>query len=307
MNEIFNLVIDGGISAVWGIKQVRIDDMEDPSQISGGIPQGETIAVKSTLPHGQKVIEKIVEGEVPGDAMAVLEMLSREFAAAALSSELKLGQLPGKQVRATEIIELSQSQAVTLDGIVGDIEQMISQVLNLVWLTILQNIDDLSSNHVMTAVGPRVALTLAQMSPAERFSVYANNPCAVKVHGLSSMLAKTRDFQKFMALLQAVTTNPLLFQAFFKKYSPDKVLNIMMKMLGINPERLEKDDMEMQRLDSDFAELQQLLQFTSGGAGPAGGPQAQGGLQPGTGGDPFTAEIAAVGNPTAGLAGAGNS
>jgi hypothetical protein len=305
MNEIYNLIIDGGISAVWGIKQVRIDDLEDPSQVSGGVPQGETLAVKSSLPHGQKVIEKVAEGEVPGDAMAVLEMLSREFAASALSSELKLGQLPGKQVKATEIVELSQSQAVTLDGIVADIEQMMTMVLERAWLTILQNIDDLSSDAVINAVGPRVALTLAQMSPAERFTLYANNPCAFKVHGLSSMLSKTRDFQKFMALLQAVTTNPLLFQSFFKKYSPDKVLNIMMKMLGINPERIEKDDMEIMRTDQDFAELQQLLPFLSGG--PTGGPQAQGGEQPGTGGDPFTAEIAAVGNPTAGLAGAGNS
>ncbi len=307
MNEIFNLIIDGGISAVWGIKQIRIDDMEDPSQASGGIAQGETIAVKSTLPHGQKVLEKVAEGEVPGDSMAVLEMLSREFAAAALSSELKLGSLPSKQVRATEIIELSQSQAVTLDGIIADIEQNVEKVLELIWLTMLQNLDDFSSNHVLTAVGPRVAFALGSMSPAQRFATYANNPCQFKVHGLSAMLARTRDFQKFMALLQAVTTNPLLFQAFFKKYSPDKVLNHMMKMLGINPERIEKDDRELQRLSQDLKELEQLLPFVSGQKG--GGAQAAeaGGNTQSGGGDPTTAEISAVGNPSAGLAGAGNS
>jgi len=304
-NEIFNLIIDGGISAVWGIKQVRIDDLEDPAQAQGGFPQGETLAIKSTVPYGHKVLEKVAEGEVPRDSMAVLEMLSREFAAAALSSELKLGSLPSKQVRATEIVELSQSQAVTLDGIIADVEQMIEMVLERIWLTMLQNLDDFSASHILTAVGPRVAFTLGTMSPAERYSIFANNPCSFKVHGLSAMLARTRDFQKFMALLQAVTTNPLLFQAFFKKYSPDKVLNHMMKMLGINPERIEKDDMELQRLSQDLTELQQLLPLVSG---PQGGGQqaAQSGTQSG-GGDPTTAEIAAVGNPTAGLAGVGGT
>ena len=306
-NEIFNLIIDGGIASVWGIKQLRIDDMEDPSQAAGGIPQGETIAIKNSVPYGQHVLETVAEGNVPTDAMAVLEMLSREFAAAALSSELKLGSLPAKQVRATEIVELSQSQAVTLDGIIADIEPMMEMVLEKSWLTMLQNLDDFSSNHVRTAIGDRAAFALGSMRPAERFAIYANNPCAFKVHGLSAMLARTRDFQKFMALLQAVTTNPLLFQAFFKKYSPDKVLNHMMKMLGINPERIEKDDMELQRLSQDLTELQQLLPFVSkpkGGGAQAG---AQGSSGQSGGGDPTTAEIASVGNPTSGLAGAGGS
>lgn len=305
MNEIFNLIIDGGISAVWGIKQIRIDDLEDPGQATGGIAQGETLAIKQSVPYGQKVLEKVAEGEVPSDAMAVLEMLSREFAASALSSELKLGALPAKQVKATEVIELSQSQAVTLDGIVGDIEQMMTQVLNLAWLTILQNMDDLASNHVLTAVGPHVAFTLGSMSPEERFTMYANNPCSIKVHGLSSMLAKTRDFQKFMALLQAVTTNPLLFQAFFKKYSPDKVLNHMMKMLGINPLRIEKDDQELGRLSEDLKELEQLLPFV--GKPRGGGDKAGSQGNTGAGGDTITAQINAVGNPSSGLAGAGGS
>ena len=303
MNELFNLIIDGGISAVWGIKQVRIDDMEDPSQASGGFPQGETIAVKNSLPHGMKILEKVAEGEVPGDSMAVLEMLSREFAAAALSSELKMGSFPGREVKATEVVELSQSQAVTLDSIISDVESMMSDVLELAWLTILQNMDDLSSNHIINAVGIRVAFVMGQMTPEQRFSIYANSPCAFKVHGLSAMLSRTRDFQKFMAMLQAVTTNPLLFQAFFKRYSPDKVLNHMMKMLGINPEQIERDDREMQRIPQDFQELQQLLPFLSGNQmGGGAGPSAQEVGEP-----QLPAEINAIGNPTSGLAGAGGS
>ena len=81
----------------------------------------------------------------------------------------------------------------------------------------------------------------------------------------------------------------------------------MMKMLGINPERIEKDDRELQRLSQDLKELEQLLPFVSRPKG--GGAQAAeaGGSGQSGGGDPTTAEISAVGNPSAGLAGAGNS
>lgn len=306
LNELYNLILDGGIASVWGTRQLRQDELEDPSQVSDGIPQGETLLVKSTLPHGAKVLEKVGEGEVPRDAMAVFEMLSREFASASLSNELKLGSLPGGDTKATAIVELSQSQAVTIDGIVSDVERaLIGKVIRKSWLTILQNMDDLMGQDVIDAVGLKGAFALSRMSRAERFTVFSGC-CSFRVFGLSQMLARTRDFQKMMALLQAISKIPVLLLAFFKKYSPERVLSAMIKMLGINPEDMERDEKEIKRLDE---ELQMLPMF----AGLAGGPgqattQRGSGISQETTGEPqLPAEIASVGNPTAGLSGAGGS
>jgi len=302
MNELFNLIIDGGISSVWGIKQLRIDDLEDPRQVSDGIAQGDTLSVKGTMPPGTKVLETISQGEVPGDSMAVLEMLSREFAASALSNELKLGSLPGKDVLATEIVEQSQSQAVTMDGIVGDIErELIAKGLRKIWLTILQNMDDVSSADIVNAIGLQAAFKMSQMSKAERFATFAND-VAFKVNGLTAVLAKTRDFQKLMALLQAVSTNPIMLQAFFRKYSPDRVLAQMMKTLSINPEQMKRDEEEMNRLEQDIAGLPQFQELTGQQPGGAPGIAAQDVGEPG-----LPAEINAISNPSASLAGAGES
>jgi hypothetical protein len=303
MNEIYNLVVDGGISAVWGIKQLRIDDLDDPGQVTDGVPQGATLAVKNSLPHGQKVLETVSEGQVPTDSMAVLEMMSREFAAAALSNEIKMGALPPKQVKATEVVELSQSQAITMDAIMGDVDRKIEKILELSWLTMLQSMDDMSSNEVIAAIGPKSALILGRMSPAQRFQMFANNRCAFKVHGLSSLLAKTRDFQKFMALLQVVMTNPLLGPIFFKKYSPDKILSHMMKMLSINPEMIEKDAAELNRLGAD---LQDMVQFANIQQGQRQG-QGQGIAGQDVGEPGLPAEINSISNPSSGLAGVGGS
>ena len=103
-------MLDGGIAAVWGIKQLRIEDLEDPSQIEDGIKQGMTLAVKQTLPHNAKVLETVSEGEVPKESMAVFEYLNKEFTSAAMTNELKLGALPPKQVRLLSALESSQSQ-----------------------------------------------------------------------------------------------------------------------------------------------------------------------------------------------------
>ena len=263
LNEIFNLMLDGGLAQVWGIKQIRIQDLADPSQVSGGIPQGTTLAVKNTLPYGNKVIEQVSEGEVPPDAKAIYEMLSSEFAQAALSNELKLGGFPQRNVKATEVIEQSQSQAVTLDSITADIENdVMGNVLRKLWLTILQNADDLDSADVTSAIGPQGALTLARLTEEQRFVLF--HSYAFRVYGLSETLSKARDFQKLMALLQVVSVNPIMLQAFYTKYSPDKTLEVAMKALNINPSNLQRTETEAQGMAEQMKMLPMFMQMAGG-------------------------------------------
>ena len=306
INEVYNLILDGGISAVWGIKQLRVDDLEDPRQVAGGIPQGTTLAVKSTLPHNAKVLETVSEGQVPPDAMAIFEMLNREFATASLTNELKLGSLPGGQdVKATAIVEASQSQATTMEGIIADIErELITKALHKTWLTILQNMDDIPAQKIIENLGARAAFVLWKLSPAERFQTMGSM-YSIKVTGLSEVLSKTRDFQKIMAMLQAVAQIPILAQAFFKKHSPEKIIASMLKMLGINPEQIARDAREDVLTQEEIEGALQFAQFVQGGQGTT--QRGSNVSAENTGGPELPAEIAAVGNPSAGLAGAGES
>lgn len=275
LNEVFNLMIDGGIASVWGIKQVRIDALADPRQISGGIPQGETLIVNNTLPVGGKVLETVTEGEVPAAAMAMFEALVREFNSAALTNEVRMGALPSKQVKATEVVEASQSNDVTLDSIASDLEQgIIEKTLRKAFLTLLQAADDLDSQQVVNAIGARAALKLSRMAPAERYAALARS-AGFRVSGLSSTLARVRDFQKIMAAMQAVQINPLLFQAFMRRFSADKALTTIFKSLNINPSSIELDEQETAEMPARMAELPMIAQMLnprrsgSGGTGPS--------------------------------------
>lgn len=302
LNEMFNLMLDGGLAAVWGIKQLRLEDLEDPNQVAGGVRQGMTLAVKQTLPHNAQVMEQVGTGNVPQDAMAVFSALDREFTQAALTNELKLGSLPPKQVRATEVVEASQSQAVTLDGLTADIEQSFIQVfLYKAWLTILQNADDLPPDAMQSAVDRSVALLLMRASPEERFAMFAGKS-KFKVFGLSATMAKALDFQKMMSMMQAVQMNPMLFQAFMQRFSPEKALRFIMNRLNINPDDLEKDQEELKQAAEEMARTQaaaQMLQPNQPGQS-APGAEAKGGPPLG-GGSQVPAEVNQLTNPTSGL------
>ena len=271
INEMFNLILDGGIAAVWGTRQIRLDDLDDPGQVSGGVPQGATLAVKSTLPHGQKVLENVTTGQIPQDAMAVFQFLDKEFAQSALTNEIKMGGIPTKQVRATEIMEAGNSQSATLEGFVSDLENTVMvPLLRKAWYTILQNADKLPPEVFTGAVDKRVALTLLRASPAERFAMFYGM-AKFQVFGLTSTMAKTQDFQKMMALQQALNSNPMLLQAAMRRISPDKVIDSLFTMMNFNPKQVEKTSEELEQFDQQVAatkQAQEMMGPTQGGAPP---------------------------------------
>lgn len=295
LNEMFNLMLDGGLASVWGIKQVRLDDLEDPGQVSGGLRQGSTLAVKSSLPHGQNVVDRVDTGQVPQDAMAMFEAVNREYTQAALTNELKMGVMPPKQVRATEVIEASQSQAVMLDGIISDLEVHVQEILRKSWLTILQNADSIPEDVLQSAADRQVALLIMRSSPAQRFELFAGK-CGFKARGLSETLSKSMDFQKVMALLQSVGMNPLLFQAFIQRFSPDKTLRYIMRVLNINPEDIEKDQEELDETENQMQQVMMLMQMMQG----QGGGQTPG-LPGAGGGDSAQAEVNQEITPSSGM------
>ena len=284
INEMFNLMLDGGIASVWGISQLRGAYLSDPRQVSGGIPQGITLAVNEALPANTKVYERVAEGSVPQDAMAVFEMLMREFTQSALTNEIKLGSLPPRQVLASEIQQADQSQAVTLDSIAADLEREgIGRVIMLSWLTILQHLKEVDVDELSGILGRGVAEILVSFSEAEIFAALA--PTAnFKVFGLSATLSRVRDFQKTMGLMQAVGANPMLMQAFWAKYSPDKIINQAMKQLNMNPDDILMTPEELEAMPQRLAQLMMFAQITGGMKGQqaqdgTGGMEAAGGAQ----------------------------
>jgi hypothetical protein len=292
INELFNLMLDGGLASVWGVRQLRADFLEDPGDVSEGIPQGKTLMVREDMPEGMKVLEQVTEGQVPPDALAIFNTLDRELNSSALSNEIRQGLLPAKQVRATEVAEASQSAAVVLDDLVSDMEYGLNKVLRKAWLAILQNMGELSSADVGNALSVEEMLTVGRMTPQERFLTMGHG-CSMKVNGLSATLAKARDFMRIMSILTAAAQNPLLQAVAMQKVDPEKLWNELLKMSNINPERLERDDSSQ----GSPAETLEGAGAVNAVAGGVAGPQAQ----PVEGEPAIAEEVAQASNPTGGI------
>lgn len=267
LNELANLILDGGLASVWGIRQARPDLLEDETQMANGVGQGATLVMREGAPKDSKALEVVFAGKVPPDALATYNLFDREFNVAALTNDLKQGLLPPKQVKATEIIEVSQSQAIVLDSIVADMESGITGIIRKSYLTLLQFADDLEASFVAASMGRREALMLARMTPAERFTFLGQ--AGVRVFGLSATLQRARDFQRLMALLSVVMSNPMLMRSFLRNYSSDKILNHAFRLLNLNPERFERDAQEKEQLPQELEDLAILFQLQ--GKGPGGG------------------------------------
>jgi hypothetical protein len=282
-NELLNLIIDGGYEAVWGVRQLHMDWLEDPSQVQDGISPGDTLLLRQEVPANAKVLERVTTGGVPQDALAVYNILDREYNAAAMVNDVKMGMLPEKNVKATEIVAAEQHSASTLDGMVKDIEDtLIEPLLWKIWLTVLQFLDDFSASEVIAAIGERWAYVLSSMSPAERYAQFAG-VCQFQASGLSATLARGKDLQKLLAFVDVGMKSPFLAQTFIENYSAKKYLDRILQTMNLDPESLELSPEEKMKQMAQAAQMQAQQQ----GAPPGGGQQELAGegipgLGPGT-------------------------
>lgn len=270
INELQNLILDGGMAAAHDVKMLRKSDLEDPDQASGGVPPGTTLIINDSAPPNSKVMETVKTGEVPVDALNVLNINQRLFDMASLFNDIKAGNQPAKQVKATEIIEKEQATSQQLDGFARTIEQAIDKVLRLVWAEIMQ----FRNNYfdVEHIIGAKAALALSMMSPRERYDMFAKK-MKFKVNGISSLITRGRNFQKLMVAVDTMFKNPILAQAFSERFSANKIIDKIFEGLDLDASSIELDT-------GESGIPPEMIQMLSGGQKTGVNAAAAGGRNP---------------------------
>ncbi|HUR99065.1 MAG TPA: hypothetical protein VMZ26_13445 [Pyrinomonadaceae bacterium] len=242
-NEIYNLVLDAGINSVFGVRQVREDWIENADELSNGISPGFVAKANSACPPGQKVIETVSTGAIDlNQGLQVLNITNAELQAAALSNDLRQGVLPSRSVKATEVVEASQSITSVFTGIAKSIEtSYIEKLLDLAWLTIWQNADDWDADELESLLGEKRAQAVKAMSAQERFAKTVGTH-SFKVFGITQTINKIKDYRKQTALLQTVGSSPVLMEEFSKKYDLGKLLGEIVKALDVNEDKIKLDE-----------------------------------------------------------------
>jgi len=292
LNETFNLALDNGLMAAHGIKQLRPEWLADETKIADGIAPGETLEVNNLCPPGMKALEPVVTSQLNPEVMQIYNTTNQEFNAAAITNDLRMGAMPARAVKATEVVEASQSITSMFTGITKILEQnYIVEILKKMVPTIMQNANDWDEDESIAMFGKDRALEIAAMTPEERFKDVAQG-MKFKVFGVSMILNKMKDYKKLMSLLQTIGGVQPLTEEFIKKYDFGKLLTEIMKSLDLDPAKLAVEAQEAAAMKGGAPgqppagpdQMSQIPQVmgSSNDMGSAGGPQPASSAMPGT-------------------------
>lgn len=244
LNELYNLIVDGGMMATHGIKQLRPDWLEDTSQVSDGIAPGTTLEANSNCPPGGKVLERVDTSSLSPESLNVFQLINGEFQQSSLTNDLRMGILPARAVKATEVVEASQSITSVFTGVAKKIEEdFVQRSMNMSWMLIAQHFDMLNFDEIASIVGPEKAEQLFGLGPEEIFAQTALG-LQYKVYGVSRTLNKVKDFRKLTSLLQTIGSSEVLVEEFIKEYSFKKLLGEIMESLDINVDKIKHDEVD---------------------------------------------------------------
>src|ERR1035437_861830 len=299
INELYNLIIDDGMNAVHGIKKIRPDWLEDESQVTNGIHPGITLKVTANAPTGAKVLKRVDTSSMSPQTLNVFNVMCSEFSASALTNDLRMGVMPNRAVKATEVVEASQSITSVFTGVSKIIEQnYIVPILMMLFKNVLQHLDVMYRKDLNDIWGQEATDKILAIPKAVRFAKLVDG-FSFNVYGVSRILQKQKNFKMWTALLQTIASDPVLGEEFQKEYSMPRFLGEIMRSLDVPIDRISLTDEEKQA--EQAGEQQQQAQTNQpGGSQTGGAPNTQSQIpqagaasnNQGQGGDPMAALMA---------------
>jgi hypothetical protein len=170
------------------------------------------------------------------------QLANSEFQAASLSNDLRMGTLPSRAVKATEVVESSQSINSVFNDIAKILEEsFIQPILERVWSVQMQILTSSDMDELESILGKEKVERLKKIPAKERWARTVQG-MRFKVFGVTQTLNKIREFQKVTALLQTISGNETLMEEFARRYDFAKILEVLMESLDINLDRIKLDE-----------------------------------------------------------------
>lgn len=272
LNEMFNLILDSGLMATHGIKQVREDWLEDPSEIANGVTPGMTLRVNSNAPADGKVLQRVDTSTPNNEGPVVYNMTEREFNMAAFSNDLRMGSLPQRAVKATEIVASNQSINNVFSNIVLLFEEFTTELITMLWQDTAQNFSEMDLQAMEQIIGPDKLQKILTENNAQFYTKYVIGR-KFQVFGISNAVNKIEDFRKYTALLSTISGIPKLAEEFQLKYSFSALIEEVIRALDIDTDKIlaSADEVQMGLKEKNLRilALERGIEEQAGNANPS--------------------------------------
>ena len=241
LTELFNLMLDSAMKAIWGVNQIRTYGLDDPTQITDGIRWGMNLKVNSEITPTTKVIEPCITGDIPPAVVNMFNLLNQEVLTSMKTNDLRMGGESMRQVKATEVVASENSITNEMQGMAKNFEEKcIQPELELGCWTICQNWDLIDKEVFTSLFGKERGEELRHLDPQDVF-VATVQGMRFEVFGISLALRRQADFRKYTTLLQVIGQSQVLIEAFLQKYDFSKLLGEILTAVDINKSKLAAD------------------------------------------------------------------
>lgn len=265
-----NLILDAAFSTVMKAYMLWTNALEDPAQADSIHPMKVFLGSDEVQP-GTPFVMPVDMGQMPAGAVTVWQALKTMIREAEQQNELSLGQLPPKgDITATEIVGVQQGQSELVRSVARDVEQRIlSPVLSLVWATGLQFLDPEDAQLRRELGDDAFEMLLAQREG------FRDRHFQFQAMGISETIRKADRVRAMLSVIQTAAENPILLATFRQRYSLERLMEEILKDMGLDLGRFELTPEEQQR--AQLASQQAALDAErgavgGGGGGPGGAP-----------------------------------
>lgn len=274
-DELFSLMLEGARRSVHNLWWYRETWISDRKKLTGGVKAFDSLPLNDNAPANGIPAGVVKTGDVPQAALTMQGMLDRVFAENVISNQIDLsGNLPGKQVRATEVSAAGTAIKDVFDSMAGDIEDyFIVNLAEEAFLEIIQHIDEMDKEEILSCWGMRKDLgeQFLALSPSERFDqVFGIFRFFGK--GLRGLIANMGKAQSLINFLNTIMANPLTAQQVETQLSAAKIGLEIARDMGIDIDRIQPDERERQMIEQKQMIREKSL-ADSQNAGPGQGPQ----------------------------------
>ncbi len=245
-NEMTNLILDGVFTSSMNAFAAVTDMLEEPAELAEGVHPNKVFQLSDGTASVNDFIKEIHLGRFPPEAIAVWQGLKQELREGANLSEIALGQLPPKgDITATEINQSSQSSSAVIRSTAREIEtNYLEPLLNMIFQTGLQNFD-FKSEKAINRLGREAAAMLGR-----RKAEFRDRGITFRVSAISSLIERAAKLQSLLAALGVIASNEMLLKEFFNTYNPSKLMELILKLHGVDTSDLTITEAEKQTRDT---------------------------------------------------------
>jgi hypothetical protein len=274
INELVNLLLDSAMKAAWGVGQIRADIMESPEEVADGVPQGYTAVLKPNTPQGLQFYERVDNGEAPQISLENLTRLEGYLQESLAMPDTKLGQLPQRATKATEVVQAMQSAGSLYESFAARFEDtFLEPLFEKCWKMIIQYADEdtFLDDELVQILGPTNTLRLMDLTQADRFKLLSK--AHFRVRGLRGVASRERTFNKLMTVVNLLSSNQQFADNFGQTKDFTKLWDQLLRATGTDPSSLDLDEVEEEataQAEQDVAagQLNPALAPSSGASQP---------------------------------------